>query len=354
MKIVDRTPYFNEQGKIGIFDKLKAMITFGPDWLPEVEAQKSIIVVLEKILDRNYTLLRNVTLPDLEISIPGILVGPPGVYVLYVTHIKGTYQAKGDSWGVYTANNFKPAEINLMTRTAQMGRALDVFLQRQGFEGMANIEPILLCAEPTLHVDSQRPVVRVVMRDALERFAASITQARAVLTLESVRNITERVLNPRSKDHQEEQAPAPSQSTARATEAGGTESGASVPAFSVTESDSSPDSEFETWTADRFGFNVPDDGQGESSDGQAGVAPGEAALIGEGSFGEETDASVSFDDLFESIEAAESPQQKSPGIFSRSQRRVRFSRRQWILLVVIFIFECISLAIFAYLITIYL
>jgi len=347
MKIVDHTPYFNEQGEIGIFDKLKAMITFGPDWLPEVEAQKSIIAVLEKILDRNYTLLRNVTLPDLEISIPGILVGPPGVYVLYVTHIKGTYQAKGDSWGVYTANNFKPAEINLMTRTAQMGRALDVFLQRQGFEGMANIEPILLCAEPTLHVDSQRPVVRVVMRDALERFAASITQARAVLTPESVRNITERVLNPRSKDHQEEQAPAPSQPAAAAPQAGATESGASVPAFSITESDSSPDSEFEAWTTDRFGFNVQDDDQ-------AGVAPGEAALIGEGPFGEETDASVSFDDLFESIEAAESPQQKSPGIFSRSQRRVRFSRRQWILLVVIFIFECISLAIFAYLITIYL
>ena len=45
-------------------------------------------------------------------------------------------------------------------------------------------------------MDSLRPIIRVVMRDALERFAVSITQARILLSPEIVHNIVNRILNP--------------------------------------------------------------------------------------------------------------------------------------------------------------
>lgn len=60
MKIVDQTPFYKENGELSILDRAKAILQFGPGWFKEVEAQKSVIAVLKKNLDKNYTLLCNV------------------------------------------------------------------------------------------------------------------------------------------------------------------------------------------------------------------------------------------------------------------------------------------------------
>ncbi|HEY5271198.1 MAG TPA: hypothetical protein VII97_12745 [Anaerolineales bacterium] len=197
MKIIDHTPFFNkETGEISILDRAKAMMKYGANWIKEVEAQKQVIPVLGKVLDRNYTLLRNVTPPGLEASFPFILVGPTGVFVMYVTPLTGLFRAKGNQWGTISGNAFKNEKPNLMTRTERMARAIQVFLQRQGYLEIIGVDAILLCSDLSVHVDSIRPIIRVVMRDALERFAISITQARVVLNPESVQDVIERILNP--------------------------------------------------------------------------------------------------------------------------------------------------------------
>lgn len=193
MKVIDQTPYFNEKGEISVVDRGKAIMRFGASWFKEIEAQKQVMAVLDKLLDKNYTLLRNVTPPELETSIPFILVGPTGVYVMFVTHLTGMFRAKGDLWGTIVGNNFKPEKPNLLTRTERMARAVQVYLQRQGYNEIASVEAILLCADPSVHVDSLRPIVRIVMRDALERFAVSVTQQRVVLSPESVKDVVERI-----------------------------------------------------------------------------------------------------------------------------------------------------------------
>jgi hypothetical protein len=197
MKIIDQTPFFNnETGEISLLDRGKAMMKYGTRWIKEVEAQKQVIAVLDKVLDKHYVLLRNVTPPGLEASFHFILVGPTGVFVMYVTPLTGVFRAKGDQWGTISGNAFKNEKPNLMTRTERMARAIQVFLQRQGYLEITSVDAILLCSDPSVHVDSIRPIIRVVMRDALERFAISITQARVVLSPESVQDVIERILNP--------------------------------------------------------------------------------------------------------------------------------------------------------------
>jgi hypothetical protein len=235
MKIIDHTPFFNkETGEISILDRAKAMMKYGANWIKEVEAQKQVIPVLGKVLDRNYTLLRNVTPPGLEASFPFILVGPTGVFVMYVTPLTGLFRAKGDQWGTISGNAFKNEKPNLMTRTEHMARAIQVFLQRQGYLEIISVDAILLCSDLSVHVDSIRPIIRVVMRDALERFAISITQARVVLNPKSVQDVIGRILNPPK--------PAPPQ-PAETLAAAGPEALASaqvedpyVPAFALPES----------------------------------------------------------------------------------------------------------------------
>jgi hypothetical protein len=58
------------------------------------------------------------------------------------------------------------------------------------------VEPVIMAADPGLHVESVRPLVRVVLNDAIERFAASLMQARPVMTLETAHEIVERIQHP--------------------------------------------------------------------------------------------------------------------------------------------------------------
>ncbi|MBE3068146.1 MAG: hypothetical protein IMZ73_12100 [Chloroflexi bacterium] len=235
MKIIDQTPFFNnETGEISFLDRGKAMLKYGASWFKEVEAQKQVLTVLDNVLDRNYTLLRNVSPPGLETSFHFILVGPAGVFVMYVTPLTGIFRAKGDQWGTITRNTFKNEKPNLLTRTEHMARAIQVFLQRQGYPSTTTVDAILLCSNPSVHVDSIRPIIRVVMRDALERFAISIMQARVVFSPESVQDVIERILNP-----PEPAPPEPAETLAAAvpeTLASAQAEGPVVPAFAFPES----------------------------------------------------------------------------------------------------------------------
>ena len=195
MKIVDKTPFYKD-GELSLVDRGKAIMQFGIGWFKEIDAQKTVIAVMDRILDKNYTILRNVTPPGLDATIPIVLVGPTGVYVMCVTPLTGMYRVKGDQWGTISGNAFKPAKPNLLTRTERMARVVQTFLQRQGYADLPGVEAILLCSDPSINVDSLRPIVRIVMRDALERFTVSVTQARIVLSSEGVYDVINRLLNP--------------------------------------------------------------------------------------------------------------------------------------------------------------
>ncbi len=197
MKIIDQTPFINhETGEISMLDRGRAIMKYGNIWLKEIAAQAEIIPVMSKVLDRNYTLLRNVLLPDLGTTLPFILVGPAGVFVMYVTPLTGTYRAKGDQWGTISGSSFRDEKPNLMTRTERMARALQVYLQHQGNMDLITVEPVLLCSDPSVHIDSLRPIIRVVMRDALERLLISISQSRVSLSPENVLKVVDRIVNP--------------------------------------------------------------------------------------------------------------------------------------------------------------
>ena len=196
MKIVDQTPYYQENGELSFIDRVKAIMEFGTGWFKEIEAQRSVTAVLKKSLDKNYTLLCNIIPPGLDARIPLILVGPTGVYVMSVTPKIGMFRARGDQWGTVSGSSLRPENPNLLTLTEKMARAIQIYLQRQGYTDLTNVEAILLCSDPATTVDSMRPIIRVIMRDTLERFAASIMQARIVLSPESAFNIVNRLLNP--------------------------------------------------------------------------------------------------------------------------------------------------------------
>jgi hypothetical protein len=197
MKIIDQTPLLNENGEIGFMQRVQGTLRYGFDWYPEMEAQKTVLAHLSRALGKGYTAIRNQTLGASGITIPIALVGPSGVYAAHVTHVGGTYQARGDSWGQVFGTNFKPASTNLLARTQLLARALQAFIERQGVKLPQPVEPVILAANPGLHIESLQPITRIVLVDALERWAAALDSAAPIYTVETAHELADRVINPR-------------------------------------------------------------------------------------------------------------------------------------------------------------
>lgn len=207
MKLIDQTPLQDENGEIGIVQRVQGTLQYGFDWYPEMEAQKAVLAHLTRVLGKGFTVIRNQPLGASGITVPLALVGPAGIYAVHVTHLRGTYQAKGESWGQVFGVSFKPARANLMTRTQLLARALQAFIERQGVKLPKPVEPVILAANPGLHIESLQPAVRIILLDALERWGASLESAAPVFTLETAYELADRIVNPRPPQ-QEEQAEA--------------------------------------------------------------------------------------------------------------------------------------------------
>jgi hypothetical protein len=197
MKIIDKTPLVNEKGELTGMQRFQGMFKYGFNWPTELEAQKAIITFFDRQLEKGYTLVRNMTLGASGITVPMILLGPTGIYVIHVTYLRGRYEAKGRAWNEESGNGFKPASVNLIQQTSRMAAAVKAFIERQGIRLPISIEPVLIAANPGLHIESSKPAVRVLMIDGIKSFVTGLASAPRALSAEAVHEFAERITNPR-------------------------------------------------------------------------------------------------------------------------------------------------------------
>jgi hypothetical protein len=179
MKVIDGTePEVTPQEKKGFFDLSRLKLGASPVKENE-EAQDYVANALNKVLDNQFVLLRNITLEGPDIPIPLILLGPAGIQVIYASTAKGVYRAKEGVWEKLDDRNhrFQIDRPNLLERTMLMARALDTFLANQKLD-LPVTEPVLFFSDPGIHIDATRPIVRVLMADALDRYIAGLVTAR--------------------------------------------------------------------------------------------------------------------------------------------------------------------------------
>jgi hypothetical protein len=201
MKIIDKTSQQDANGNINIISRIRGTLKYGLSWSAELEAQKSVISQLERLLEKGFVLIRNFTLPNSEIVIPIVLIGTGGVWVVYITHVKGNFEAKGDQWNIVN-NDGKalPAGINYIGRVAQLATVFQKFLKIQKVEMPNPVEPVLIASDPGAQIDSVRPMVRVVRSDAIKQFAGTLLQARPVWRTDFIHELADRIIDPTPPD----------------------------------------------------------------------------------------------------------------------------------------------------------
>jgi hypothetical protein len=181
MKIIDCSLKPVNTREMSVWTRLRGTFESGFSWYGELQSEENTIAMLGRYFDNRFTLLHNVAIPGLDISIPMVLIGPSGVQVLYPLSQKGVYRAKAEEWlEADSRQNYSQSQPNLIKRVTLMASAVKAHLERSGFP-FPKIEPVLLCTDPGVHVESVRPVVRVVLSDAIDRFAASLMSTQAAL-----------------------------------------------------------------------------------------------------------------------------------------------------------------------------
>jgi hypothetical protein len=188
MHIHDFSEIKTTDGKLTFQDQLQGMLKYGFSWPQEVNAQENFISRLQQGIDQRSSLLRNFTLPDVEVTVPFILIGSPGIRVILPTREHGIFRAKEGQWLIQSRNGFRPAKENLLLRTQLYVRATQKFLSDQGFKDV-KLDGMLVGLHPGMHVDTINPAVRVIQSDAIRRFGPQWSQEPETLSPEQIYQI---------------------------------------------------------------------------------------------------------------------------------------------------------------------
>jgi hypothetical protein len=192
MKIFDcASQTIKGQPSHGLGDRID-LFRLGRGASQDVQAQDSVIAVMEKALDNRFIMLRNASLEGHPAAIPLILVGPSGLTVIHPSSLRGIYRAKGDGWDQMDERreNFRPASPNLIVQAQQQAQDVEAWLKSQGMRFTPPIESLLIFTDPGIHVEMTRPAVRIVQIDAVDRFISGLLQSPLILSKEEVQSIT--------------------------------------------------------------------------------------------------------------------------------------------------------------------
>ncbi len=196
MKIMECSPFREEDGTISINNLLRGTWAHGVDWRKKMQDQDKACERLQSSLDKNHLLLKNVAIPGKHFNEPMmVLLSPQGVRVLMVSSARGNYRAKGSEWLRYSdrIHRFKRTRPNLQTIVLDMTKSLAKELQNLSFQ-LPNIEAVLIFTNPRTLIDTARPRARIVPADAISFFAANLQQLPPIMEYTDLRNLARALL----------------------------------------------------------------------------------------------------------------------------------------------------------------
>jgi hypothetical protein len=181
MRTIHISGFTKENGKIPFGVSLQKTISEGFGWQAELDAQEQVATQLTGVLGPEFVLLRGLILPGLDTPIPLVLVGPPGVFILFVSPLKGTFRARGDVWLVLDATgNMRPSKPNLPTRARLFAEAVRKYLLKNNIT-VGDVDAVLLFVRTDAFVENIKAPIRIVLADGVESYASSLCLATPVI-----------------------------------------------------------------------------------------------------------------------------------------------------------------------------
>lgn len=198
MRRIECSPFRDEQGQINLEQRVRGTLQYGLSWYGEMQAIDTAVRKLEKSFGDEHVAITSATIPGTGITVPLLVLSPQGARAFLPTAIQGVFRAKGDEWlkfGGGTSRRFTEAKPNLQWKVLEMAQATLDYLRGVGF-GLPEVEAILVFTNPRTHVETSNTPVRIVLADAIERFAASILQFQPIMDRDDMRDLIQALTRP--------------------------------------------------------------------------------------------------------------------------------------------------------------
>ena len=208
MRVIERSEFRDEDGKITFQNRVRGSLRFGLSWYGVMQAQQAVSERLNKSLSNDYHLLRNILIPGTGVITSLVLVGPQGVYAILPSPTGGVFRAKDDEWMTHSGGHFRPARPNLQQSALTAADLLLTYFHGLGYD-LPQVEPVLIFTNPRAHVDTVHPRARIVLTDALEHFAANLREQPPIMDREDGQLLIEALLHPPQPKVEEVLAPPP-------------------------------------------------------------------------------------------------------------------------------------------------
>jgi len=204
LNVINFAPLVELDGTVTPINRVLGTLQFGRTWYKDIQAEEVVISRLRKTLSDRFTLVRNFTLPDEEIPIPLLLISGGGIWIITVTDATGIFKTQGKELLEMDSRTqeFTPARINLVMRTLLLTRALEEFLQKYKIS-VPPIEPVLIFTDPGVDVTTGDGNIRVLLSDALNRFATSLLTTPARMEPGTTKRIVDSINAAHKKSKEE-------------------------------------------------------------------------------------------------------------------------------------------------------
>jgi hypothetical protein len=162
-----------------IFQSIKKLLAFDS---ADEHAEEMIVTQLMRGLDNRFVLLHNLQLEAGREVFPPILIGPTGLLVLNISFAKGFFKAKEESWWEMSksSHRFGPGHPNLIKQSQFYAQKLANILDAYG-KSHPEITPVLIFANPGVHVETASPAIRIVLMDGVESLITSMLKGEEYL-----------------------------------------------------------------------------------------------------------------------------------------------------------------------------
>jgi hypothetical protein len=198
MKRIECSPFRDEHGQISLEQRVRGTLQHGFSWYGEMQAIDTAVRKLEKVLGKEHIALTSVLIPETDITVPLLVLSPQGARAFLPTAVPGVFRAKGDEWlkfGGGTSRRFTEAKPNLQWKVLEMAQTVLDYLRQKGF-GLPEVEAILVFTNPRTHVETSNTPARIVLADAIDRYAANMLQFQPIMDHADIRDLVQAITNP--------------------------------------------------------------------------------------------------------------------------------------------------------------
>lgn len=190
MKLIELNQKLAEMDSIQkVAEQVRQLLSFGKTG---EHAEDAVVARFLRGLDNRFIMVRKLHPGSSSVPFPPILVGPAGLAILNISRERGFFKVKDDSWWKMdkTTHRFRPARPNLIKQSQGYATSLTMLLDAHG-KSHPEVTPVLIFANPGVHIETTNPAIRIVLMDGVENLINTMLNSEEVLQLNEINSLSD-------------------------------------------------------------------------------------------------------------------------------------------------------------------